>query len=412
MEELSTLSRTKKPGIEDNLNSEVFENRKELENGELQEIFTHLSITRKKHDQLKQSNIKKKKELEDLKKELTQLETIEEQEKTQIEASQTKIQDLEATLEITRDQITEQLNTKKSYEHMLKRTRLEKVSINQKTNQLSKTLKSTQSLLESEEKNRRRTRETLHKSLSKLKEVQKNYKTEEKKKQESLQSLNKNMQYRQEAALRREQRTKRQKEVAELAANGFRNSKEIYYQEQVLIHRFWHLFMKKKYRDEQSASMELVEAFDQIRASTGIPDPKAIVARFTNRETYYKELLEDVSKHEEQLDQIKEKSEHLRKELKEVALVEGQRVTGNPNKEFSELNEAIESELKHYEIDYDNLKEAEGLMLTTLEWAKRIGFKLGCKYETPEYEPLELLQEIFKAINENLAKAMNSQLNY
>ena len=117
---------------------------------ETREIAAYLSLIRKRHDKIKQENLKKKIQLEKLKKEYEKsLELAEKSEKNNISIEE-QIENVKNSLEITRKEFKNQTKDYKSYEHVLDRMKKDKIAMELKANYIHISLKSTQQVLNSE----------------------------------------------------------------------------------------------------------------------------------------------------------------------------------------------------------------------------------------------------------------------
>lgn len=99
--------------------------------------------------------------------------------------------------------------------------------------------------------------------------------------------LERNVKQRQEAALRREERQKRQAEIAEAAANDDKDSHEVKLRDSLYMHRFWYSVLSRKLELEMQKAVDVEQAFQKIRAATGLFNVQDIVERFLTREQTY-----------------------------------------------------------------------------------------------------------------------------
>ena len=79
-------------------------------------------------------------------------------------------------------------------------------------------------------------------------------------------------------------RVRRQSEIAEAAANENKDSNEIKLRENFMIQKIWSQFYKKKMEKEMFQSKDIEEAFQRIKARTGMSDVQEVVHKFLTRE--------------------------------------------------------------------------------------------------------------------------------
>ena len=110
---------------------------------------------------------------------------------------------------------------------MLDRMKQDKILMEMKANDLQKLLKAAKQVLDGETNKFRKIREVKYQSRFLLKGLDEEIKIQEKKSSERLHQMERNVKLRQEAALRREERQRRQAEIAEAAANDEKDSHEV-----------------------------------------------------------------------------------------------------------------------------------------------------------------------------------------
>lgn len=82
----------------------------------------------------------------------------------------------------------------------------------------------------------------------------------------------------------------------------------------------WSQFLKKKMEREMKRTYEIEDAFQKIRASTGLTDVQEIVHKFLTREQTYSQLLMAVSDNERKIDNLRRENEHWREKLHELQM--------------------------------------------------------------------------------------------
>lgn len=370
--------------------SEAGENIDIYKDDEMKEIAMQLTMIRKKHDQTKRDNSLKKHRLERSKKELEKLGTVAEITEIDEKIINNRIGQLETALELTQIKVEEELLNKKSYEHMLNRMNLEKVNLQLTSNHLSNTLKSSRMVLETEKEVSRKNKESNYQSKKFLKDLKDNLVLEKRKKQERVQQLERSVKLRKDASERRQERLKRQAEIAEAAANEDRDTQEIQMKEQLLINRFWYMFLRWKLEKEWQGASEVEEAFQKIRAATGLTNVKEIVQKFLTREEVHDQLMVSIGEGEKALDELKTENEKSRNELKELLLIEGE---SNERSFFKEIKALEEDTAKEQNELMKSKERAENTARTYQQihaWGHKIMSKLDSELDTSNVDLVDL----------------------
>lgn len=375
----------------------------------LNEVTTQLLMTRKKHDQVKEENQRKQLEAERLKMELSSLQEEENSLKNTYQTSLSRIQGLESELDTKTNLIEHQIQDKKIYTHMLSRVKYQNVCLKHKSNDLQATLKQEKYTLQQELQKTREFKAKKHKSLAQLKELKVQFKKDQRRKTERVKNLEKNVEIRTQAALRRQQRLKRQAQIAEDAANQHRNREEIYWQQQLMLHRFWYLFLKNKLHKQQMGASEIESAFLSIRASTSYTDPHRIVKDFAEADSIHQELLEQIKANENQLTNLKNQNKTLTKEFKELVLIEGETSDLPFYKELEEARQSIYKEKKLLKEDTEKLNELYKAQDKVSNWCRRLITKLEIKEESCSNEE-EKLKLNFQQIQEYVSQVFQPLL--
>ena len=72
--------------------------------------------------------------------------------------------------------------------------------------------------------------------------------------------------------------------MAEATTAEDKESQEVQNRESIIMYKFWHSFIKKRQIYEHKRSVHLEQAFQGIKAGTGLSDVEEIVERFLTRE--------------------------------------------------------------------------------------------------------------------------------
>jgi dTDP-4-dehydrorhamnose reductase len=103
-----------------------------------------------------------------------------------------------------------------------------------------------------------------------------------------------------------------------MAAGENKDSSELKWRHELMIHKLWNTFMRKKMEKEMRNSQAIDEAFKQIKTATSITDVDALVKRFLQRETTYSQLLNTVTESDSKIEKLKRVNEELTGRLHEL----------------------------------------------------------------------------------------------
>lgn len=338
---------------------------------ERREVSTQLAIIRKRHDQTKEANLRKRKQVDKLKQELDQVGTVTNAAEGEQKSLETRVEQLERALTAAQAKQEEELQNKTVYEHMLDRMKKDRIALEIKAQSLSQNLRSARQVLGSEQQKSRKTMEAKFQSRLQLKDLKDQYEFEKRQKEDRIIQLERNVRMRQEASNRREERQKRQAEIAEAAAKADSDSQESRLRDNVLLLRFWYNFLKWKLENERNRSVDIEKAFQKIRVATGLQDVQEIVERFLTREQTYNEFISGVSEAESKLEALKQQNVEAREELLKMQLDEN----GGARALYHEVEELEAQQghlVKESTIVKERLKKTIGLYDQVLEWATKI----------------------------------------
>lgn len=347
-------------------NDDVLDNDEETK-----EVAAQLTMIRKRHDKTKEVNSKKRQYLEKIRKELEKANSVANVAESDSKSLQSRLEQLKSSLDNTRKKHEDEIRDKKSYLHVLDRMKKDKISMEMKANSLQISLKSAKQILDLETEKYRKMRETKYQSRFLLQDMKESLMQEKKQKDERVQQLERNVKLRQEAALRREERQKRQADIAEAAANDDKDSHEVKLRESLLMHRFWYIVLQRKLDAEMQKAIGVEQAFQKIRAATGLMDVQDIVERFLTREQTYTQLLNAVSEAEVKLDTLRQQNGAARHQLQGLQLEEG----GNTRKVYADIDvmeDQLSGSYKEYGINKEKLNKAIRVYDQVLNWGEKI----------------------------------------
>ena len=388
------------------------------QSSETKEVASQLSLIRKKHDKTKESNDRKRLYCEKLKKELEKASSAASLTEMDSKTLQQKIEQMQNILETNRQKHEEEVLCKKSYLYMLDRMKKEKIAMELKANSLQSSLKSTKHVLDSETDKFRKVRESQYHSRVMLQEIKESLAFDQKRQNSRLLQLEKNIKQRQEFALRRDERQKRQLEISEAAANEDKDSEELKLRESLLVNRLWYIILSKKHEAEIKKASEIEKAFQKIRIATGLSEIDDVVERFLTREQNYSTLLIAVNESENKLEKLKLQNAEAREQLKDHEFEEG----STARKIYAEIDE-MEQKLCECYKEYAEAKEKMQRNISTydniLNWCEKIFHNLeikntldvssGIRISESKNSLEEMLELIYNKLDEIMTPLENSK---
>ena len=385
---------------------------------EISEVASQLTLLRKRHDKLKESNSKKLQFYEKLKSELDSAEissTIYESDNKSI---QDKITQLQSQIEQSKKKYDSEKFNKKSYNYVLERMKEEKIALEIKSSSLQSSLKESKLSLEAETEKFRKIKESQYSSKQIMKEIKTVLAIDQRTKQEKIFQLQKTIKDKQEVEKRREERQKRQLDISEAAANDDKDSHEAKTREVFLLNRFWIKFIQRKLKNEVNKGNPIEQAFKKIKTTTGICEISEIVEKYLNQGESLQKLNEAVAQAENKLQKVKDYNFNVREKLSSTQIIETE--TGNPRKVYAEIEEmekkltecykenaGIRDKLRKTVVAYDQLVNWAGKSCDALD--------INVKFEVPSgfnvMKTDHSLEEVFELILDKLTLIVGKTKN-
>eukprot|EP01022_Parablepharisma_sp_SALTPOND_P033895 TRINITY_DN8991_c0_g1_i1.p6 TRINITY_DN8991_c0_g1~~TRINITY_DN8991_c0_g1_i1.p6 ORF type:complete len:456 (-),score=102.88 TRINITY_DN8991_c0_g1_i1:17674-19041(-) len=270
---------------------------------------------------------------------------------------------------------------KKCYQHMIERMKKELLQMKIETNKLEDGIKKRIALLENEKLEYNRVKVEKYRAQFGLDQITRNVEEDQKKTQAKVELLTKQINEKTEAVARRIQRLQHRQYIKEAARSDQTDQNENKLRNQVLVHKFWNAFLRRKMEREIQNNSEISEAFEKIRTSTGLEDFQEIVKKFLGRENTYSQLLEAVTDAEKHREKAKQDNEKIANEL-QAKRIELDGLLGKDEesevyklkKEIDSFSKEEQSLLEKYQrcsIVYDQLRswvlKIYRVLLTVLE---------------------------------------------
>lgn len=289
----------------------------------IEEIFNpsnDLSILKKKFDSVKQENIKKTLLLDLLKGQVLELRSTASNIQNEMKNFNDKTNEFELEISIAEEKLSQELDLKKVYEHILSRNKVEGTQLDIKVNKNLDGVRSAKLKMDLESEKARRAKDSKFTAKTQLKDLRVYLDEDTKKHISHIKNLEKNIMTRRELLKRYDERQKRQKEIVELAAKQDRESHEKELREKINMNKILFELLVDKENKYKKAGHEVENAFHDIKTKTGFYNPKEILHKFMNREKIYNKLIEEVDKAESTLSELQKNYYQSRDKLKDYLL--------------------------------------------------------------------------------------------
>ena len=223
---------------------------------DLKEVSVQLNILRKKHDLNKDSNFHHDADILRLKRKINNYTHEETKTVSTISELKEAVEKLENSIVEVIDKQEEALAAANVYRHILERMRKARVFLDIKNEDVNKDLKSNNKSLGEEVDVLRRVKESKIKTKAAYDLlVDYNAKVTQEK-TTKLVEISKDLIQRQEYNTKRDERYKRQIDIAEAAANEHKDMSDQEMRESLIIHRFWYLFLEKRGPSKKSEKLQ------------------------------------------------------------------------------------------------------------------------------------------------------------
>ena len=301
--------------------SQIFESFKPKASLEPADPKQDLTVLKRNYDTVKQENIKKSKYLVLAQAQVLDLKSSASAISAETQRIKDQILQFESSISKATEQLSEELELKRVYEHILSRNKQVGTQLDIKVNSYSESVKSAKFKLDFELAQARKAKDSKFSAKSMLKDLKINLEEDTKKHVNYISSLEKNIEKRRDLIRKYDERTRRQKEIVELAVKFDREKHEADIRERINMCKILFDLMVEKEKKYRKAGKEVEKAFKDIRNKTGLSDPKEILSAFMNRESTHNRLIEEVEKAEAGLDVLQDEYYKARDRLKNLLVV-------------------------------------------------------------------------------------------
>jgi hypothetical protein len=207
----------------------------------------------------------------------------------------------------------------------------------------------------------------------------------------------------QENGQKREERYKRQLEIAEAAANEDRDMRATQIRESLMMNRFFSLFLEKRLKKIMEKFSQTEEAFQKVRKIAGINDASEMVTKFLTAELSFNDVRRTIANTTGHIDETQEKIYEIEQKISNTERFKIQSGT------IEILKKDVLSKLKLISSDKQKLMKIKGIHEKIKSWALRNLKKFGIKNNKDSLsQDLNLIkQSVLKALV-SLLKAKNS----
>jgi hypothetical protein len=285
---------------------------------DLKEISLQLSILKKKHDLNRDSNCQHDENIAKLKKTLQSYQKEQEKALNTIEKLKKEVNRLEESMQGIKDKQDNALSATKIYNHIIERLKINKLKLEEKKELIIKSINSNTKLFTEELEICRKQKESKIKTKRALDALENFIGKETKDKVDMVEEIEKDVRRKQENSDKREERYKRQIEIAETAANEDREMRATQMREEVIVHKFWYFYMKKKLEDDMQKYEYIEKAFEKVRKNCSINSTSEMVTKVLTTEIAFNELKRIVENSNLNIINTQEKIQDIEKSLENI----------------------------------------------------------------------------------------------
>ena len=376
--------------------SNVMTHKQDVE--EMKEVSFSLAELKKKHDIVKKQVVEKEKNLEEIKKEIQQLDYQEGDAEGIVYEISTRRQQIENAIKVTKKKTEEERMNSRVFSHMIDRIKRDLIAMEIKKKEMETSLRSKQVMFEEQKEQHRKSKETRLQSKTIFDSLIRNVGNEQKERKQRIVMLTKSIDNKQENVKRRTDRMQRQREIAEAAANENKDADEKKMRENFMLNKLWNAFIRKKMEKEMKESAHIDEAFKKIKTATGVTDVQELVHKFLTREQTYSELLVAVAGSENRIDKLRRENEILRARLNELK-ISADDVEGAPHEsqEITKLRNEYEEIKREEALKKDKYYNVEIVQDLVDNWSRKVIVKIDDDITERQSQELDIV-EVFERV--------------
>lgn len=146
--------------------------------------------------------------------------------------------------------------------------------------------------------------------------------------------------------------------------------------ENFMIQKLWSVFLKRKMEHEMRKTSSVEDAFQKIRAATGLTDVQDIVHKFLTREQTYSQLLVAVAENERKIDMLKKENEECNEQLHNILIDKEGIEKRKTAPEIEQLDLEISGLKKELDASKDRSQRVEIVTDQIYGWARKVLLKM------------------------------------
>jgi hypothetical protein len=361
---------------------------------DLPELSAELSTLRKRHDVNRGSNFFHERNLSNLQKEFENFKQEESKTRFRFEKLRKEAERLETSIQETLKKQSDALETRKVYHHIIERMKVHKLRQEINEVQVKKSAKQSDLILQEEQQVKRKQLEAKIKAKQALDVLESFVKTETRNKEKDLKMIKEDVEKKDTNNSKREERFKRQIEIAERAANEDRELEATQMREDVMLMRFYFSTMGKTLDYDMKRQAYIEEAFEKVRKNSSINDTNEMITKFLTSEIAYNDLRKIVDDVHGNIHFTQKKIDEIEKKLKKTEKMKTQ-IIGKDSlcKDIIEKNKLMTE-------THEKLMRIKGVHNKIIEWTGKILQKTDVKNPPRRLkERMQLISRTIKDIN-------------
>lgn len=317
-----------------------------------------------------------------------------------------KTKEFESEISTAEEKLTQELDLKKVYEHILSRNKLEGTQLDIQVNKNLDEVRNARLKMDLESEKARRAKDLKFNVKTQLKDLKLYLDEDTKKHIKHITNLEKNIMHRRQLLKKYDERQKRQKEIVELAAKQDRESHEKELREKINMNKLLFELLVDKEKKYKIAGQEVESAFQDIKVKTGFSNPKEILHKFMNREKTYNKLVDEVDKAESTLSELQKNYYESRDKLKDYLLTKS---LIEDQDEVIVSQNRIAGMQKNLEKLQEQKRKTDFVFVDVVKWCEKTMSTLEMPKKSENVE--ESVKMINKRIQELIRKAQDDLPN-
>ncbi|EAR92561.2 hypothetical protein TTHERM_00091540 (macronuclear) [Tetrahymena thermophila SB210] len=303
-------------GYEESLLSKQLKNSEKIDYQA--EVSNNMMSLKQSYDTLRNKYTKLEKEIIKMRNELEIMKQTETTLSIGVYGSEEVHEQMQLEYEKFQQQLLEVESNRKTYLHMINRMRQDNQVFKLQVNQRKDTLDQSNTVLNQANVKLSQISFKEVKAQIALEEVKKHKQLIQQERELNLTKFQQEIEQQVDLEKQRDERIKRQQEIAEIAQTDMRDTNIKKWRQLFLVNQFLSTFLKRKMEKEMSTYENIEKSFQKIKAATGICEAGEIVHKFLNRESTYSRLLISIEEYEQKIDNLKKSNEQLKEKLQNL----------------------------------------------------------------------------------------------